>query len=173
MSKEQGFIARWSQKKLTRRHGLNPEGAVSNDEAKAASSITDPIAPADPVGDPPSSEELPPIDSLTKDSDFAPFLRVGVPAELRLAALRKLWTSDPVWALPERLDIHNLDYTFPRLRPRRPRSPAVPKAGPLLHEKVMTRLLTNRRLSVVMILTGVPGNSWSSRPNEHAAHAVG
>jgi hypothetical protein len=113
MSKEQGFIARWSQRKLAGRRGLDPEATVSSDEAKAGSSITAPAAPAVPAGGPLTSVELPPIDSLTKDSDFAPFLRAGVPAELRLAALRKLWTSDPVWALPERLDIHNLDYTFP------------------------------------------------------------
>jgi len=108
MSKEQGFLARWSQKKLAERRGLDPEGAPAN-----APPIAAPVAPAVPAGDSSIPQELPPVDSLTKDSDFAPFLRAGVPAELRLAALRKLWTSDPVWALPERLDLHNLDYTFP------------------------------------------------------------
>jgi hypothetical protein len=108
MSKEPGFIARWSQRKLAERRGLDPESAPDN-----APPIAAPVAPSVPAGDSSIPQELPPIDSLTKDSDFTPFLRAGVPAELRLAALRKLWTSDPVWALPERLDIHNLDYTFP------------------------------------------------------------
>jgi hypothetical protein len=113
MSKEQDFVRRWSQKKLAERRGLDSEAAPGSDEAKAGSPIAAPIPPADAGGDPSSSEELPPLDSLTKDSDFAPFLRASVSPELRLAALRKLWTSDPVWALPERLDIHSLDYTFP------------------------------------------------------------
>lgn len=41
---------------------------------------------------------MPALDSLTKDSDFRPFMRAGGPAELRNQALRKLWVSDPVYA---------------------------------------------------------------------------
>lgn len=42
--------------------------------------------------------DLPALDSLTRDSDFSPFMREGVPEELRNQALRKLWSSDPVYA---------------------------------------------------------------------------
>jgi len=62
-------------------------------------------------GDPNAIAELPPIESLGKDSDYRPFMREGVPQALRLAALRKLWASDPALAAPDPLDLHNLDYT--------------------------------------------------------------
>ena len=42
--------------------------------------------------------ELPSIDELTAESDYKVFLQKGVPAALTRAALRKLWTSDPVLA---------------------------------------------------------------------------
>jgi hypothetical protein len=62
-------------------------------------------------GDPKVVAELPPVDSLGKDSDYSPFMREGVPQALRLAALKKLWASDPALAAPDPLDLHNLDYT--------------------------------------------------------------
>lgn len=41
---------------------------------------------------------LPSIESLTGESDFTPFLKKGVPTLLKRAALRKLWSTDPVLA---------------------------------------------------------------------------
>jgi hypothetical protein len=38
---------------------------------------------------------LPPIESIDAQTDIAVFLQSGVPAELRLAALRRAWTVDP------------------------------------------------------------------------------
>jgi hypothetical protein len=38
---------------------------------------------------------LPPIESLTAESDFGQFLRPGVPTLLRNAALRRMWSLDP------------------------------------------------------------------------------
>ena len=40
--------------------------------------------------------ELPPIESLSKDSDFTPFLADKVPEFIRHRALQVLWRSDPV-----------------------------------------------------------------------------
>jgi hypothetical protein len=61
--------------------------------------------------------QLPPLDSLTKDSDFSPFMRPEVPEDLRRQALRKLWVLDPGLAAPDLLDMHMVDYnavpTFP------------------------------------------------------------
>jgi hypothetical protein len=87
-----GFLARWSKRKREARGGdpppaerpAAPEPAPPATPAPAAQTR----APAEPA--PP----LPPIESLTHESDFTPFLREGVPAVLRNAALRKLW-SDP------------------------------------------------------------------------------
>ncbi|KQT45352.1 hypothetical protein ASG52_14375 [Methylobacterium sp. Leaf456] len=39
--------------------------------------------------------ELPSLDTLTPDTDLTPFLRTGVPAALRNAALRRMWSLDP------------------------------------------------------------------------------
>jgi uncharacterized protein DUF3306 len=38
---------------------------------------------------------LPPIESIDAQTDITVFLQSGVPAELRLAALRRAWTVDP------------------------------------------------------------------------------
>ena len=63
-----------------------------------------PAAPApieEPIEEPASTEEpfdpstLPPLESLTADSDYTAFLAPQVPQELRLLALRKAWVSDP------------------------------------------------------------------------------
>ena len=44
------------------------------------------------------AEPLPPIESLTAESDYTPFLKEGVPERLRALALRRLWRSNPVLA---------------------------------------------------------------------------
>ncbi len=38
---------------------------------------------------------LPSIESITATTDLRPFLAPGVPRELKLAALRRAWTTDP------------------------------------------------------------------------------
>ncbi|HEX5959585.1 MAG TPA: DUF3306 domain-containing protein [Hyphomicrobiaceae bacterium] len=42
--------------------------------------------------DPPS---LPSIESISATTDLRPFLAPGVPGELKLAALRRAWVTDP------------------------------------------------------------------------------
>jgi hypothetical protein len=42
--------------------------------------------------------ELPPIDSLERDSDYTVFLQPGVDKAMQRLALRKLWGTDPVLA---------------------------------------------------------------------------
>lgn len=39
--------------------------------------------------------DLPSLDAFTPDTDLTPFLRSGVPAALRNAALRRMWSLDP------------------------------------------------------------------------------
>ncbi|MGO8917148.1 MAG: DUF3306 domain-containing protein [Stellaceae bacterium] len=77
------FLKRWSRLKQAARTPAAP-----------------PAAP--PAAHPPeaAAEEpaLPPLDSLTKDSDYTPFLRPGVPEALRKEALQRLYRSDPVLA---------------------------------------------------------------------------
>ena len=89
------FLSRWSRRKLEVRRGEAPD--------------TRPDAPPQPGDDParppvPAEEEalsaeeiaaLPPVESLTPESDVAVFLRKGVPQALRNAALRRVWALDP------------------------------------------------------------------------------
>lgn len=46
----------------------------------------------------PYPDDLPPIESLTKDSDFTAFMSERVTDKIRNAALRKLWVSNPALA---------------------------------------------------------------------------
>jgi hypothetical protein len=82
------FLTRWSRRK---REAAKPEPAPAERAAPA---------PAEAPAAPPESEtvdlaSLPSLDSITDSTDITPFLRVGVPEELRRSALRKMWTSDP------------------------------------------------------------------------------
>ncbi|MBL7309634.1 DUF3306 domain-containing protein, partial [Escherichia coli] len=38
---------------------------------------------------------LPSLEALTAETDLTPFLRAGIPAVLRNAALRRMWSLDP------------------------------------------------------------------------------
>jgi len=61
---------------------------------------------------PGAADALPPVESLTSDSDFAPFLRPGVDEGLKRSALRKLF-SDPRFNVMDGLDVYIDDYAKP------------------------------------------------------------
>jgi uncharacterized protein DUF3306 len=93
---EEGFFSRWSRRKraavaLPPPVAPDPHGTGSP-PGVAPTTAAPPLADAEPAFDPAS---LPPVDSLTADSDFAAFLRDEVPAALRNAALRRAWSLDP------------------------------------------------------------------------------
>jgi len=54
--------------------------------------------------------QLPPIESLTQDSDFTPFLRDGVPEFLKRKALRALWMADPLFNFRDGLNDYDQDF---------------------------------------------------------------
>jgi hypothetical protein len=97
MSESENFIARWSRRKRN-----------AAEEAKATPS-TDPgeepregrdsapvVSGASESSDAPSDvTKLPPIETITADTDIRAFLAPGVPAELTRAALRRAWAADP------------------------------------------------------------------------------
>jgi hypothetical protein len=99
MSDPDGFLSRWSRRKREARieepaPEAAPTGLAPPEPAASASEAPAPEA-AEP---PPELADLPPVESLTPDSDLAPFLRPGVPAALKNAALRRMWLLDPVIA---------------------------------------------------------------------------
>ena len=91
MSEEgEGFLSRWSRRKRAVVEGRAPEEAPPPAplEAKPEALPTEPEDEFD-------LESLPPIESLTIESDFKAFLHRKVPLELRSAALRRAWSLDP------------------------------------------------------------------------------
>ena len=55
---------------------------------------------------------LPSVESLGRESDFAPFMRAEVPPDLRNQAMKKLFT-DPHYNVMDRLDIYSDEYSQP------------------------------------------------------------
>jgi hypothetical protein len=84
------FLKRWARLKTEQSQPEPPEPAPQA-SAPVASPSSDERSEIRP-------EDLPPIEELTAESDFTPFLKAGVPEELKKLALRKLWRSDPVFA---------------------------------------------------------------------------
>jgi hypothetical protein len=91
-----GFLSRWSRRK----RGEEVPEPEAPPTVEAASPAPEPLEEAPPPEAPPEPEfdvsTLPPIETLDASSDFTVFLKPGVPAELRLAALRKAWIADPL-----------------------------------------------------------------------------
>jgi hypothetical protein len=111
---ERGFLGRWSGRKRAAREeerrdteqpadaaagapdgrpGAEDAGGPDRDETGA-------VAPAgDENGEEPISEEelarLPPVAEAERSADLRPYLRRGVPPELRRAALRRMWSLNP------------------------------------------------------------------------------
>jgi len=96
-------LSRWSRRKH---------------EAARAKAAPEPLPPAPVpvqprqtvVAVPPAEEPLPPVESLTIDSDFTKFLGPKVDENIKRAALRKLF-SDPRFNVMDGLDTYIDDYT--------------------------------------------------------------
>jgi hypothetical protein len=87
------FLSRWSRRKLeARRPAPEPEEApprIGEGPLPAEPSATEAAA------SPETLAALPRLEDLTPDSDVSAFLQKGIPATLRNAALRKMWSLDP------------------------------------------------------------------------------
>lgn len=107
------FLARWSRLKREARDEQQADAAetprevaTAREEPAAAATTPAPPAAAPPAGAP----ALPPIEQLTPESDFRPFMAGGVPPQTRAAALRKLF-ADPHFNVPDPFEVHSQDYT--------------------------------------------------------------
>ena len=104
------FLSRWSRRK---HEAARAERAAS--EAALAPSRRRFPAPTlrRPLRAPPRrTAPLPPVESLTIDSDFAPFLKPGGRRAVKRAALTQLF-SDPRFNVMDGLDIYIDDYIEP------------------------------------------------------------
>ena len=95
-------IRRWSQRKTKARQAQTPEVPKEIEPGSET-----PSSGQDTSLD---ASSLPPLEDLTADSDFTPFLQTGVPSALKRAALRKLWSSDPVLANVDGLNDYDEDF---------------------------------------------------------------
>jgi hypothetical protein len=87
---EDDFLSRWSRRK----HQANREAAQ----------------PAPAPANAPAQPALPPLESLTFESDFTPFLAANVAESVKRAALKKL-LHDPRFNVMDGLDTYIDDYT--------------------------------------------------------------
>jgi hypothetical protein len=114
----ESFFSRWSRQKRAAAESLAPAtpavppvaepGQVQQPQAEAASAT-----PALPQTQAPAP--LPTLDdvgALTPESDFQPFMQRGVGAEVRNAAMKKLF-ADPHFNVMDGLDIYIDDYSQP------------------------------------------------------------
>jgi hypothetical protein len=93
MNDPENFIGRWSRRK---REAANEDAQAERPAAPASEkeSRPDPLQSAQPVPEFDISS-LPPIETIDAGTDITAFLRPGVPAALRHAALRRAWSADP------------------------------------------------------------------------------
>ena len=93
-------LSRWSRRKL--------EAAATAPQPTASPASIAPAPARVPAGA--SPPELPPVESLTFESDFTAFLRPEVDADLKRAALKQLF-RDPRFNIMDGLDTYIDDYT--------------------------------------------------------------
>jgi hypothetical protein len=115
--RDEGFLRRWSrlkQDERNRRPETPAEEAAQEEIAPAAASAVPDAAPGVEAAQPDDpNANLPPIESLDRNSDYTAFLRPGVAPELKRQALGKLWRSDPVFANLDGLLEYGEDFSAP------------------------------------------------------------
>jgi hypothetical protein len=115
--KDESFIGRWSRKKLAAKAApaagtAAPAGGVVPAQATPAAGRDVPTAGVVPAPAGTQSQPLPPVESLTPESDFAPFMGSGVDAGVKRQALKALF-SDPRFNVMDGLDVYIDDYSKP------------------------------------------------------------
>ncbi len=115
MTAPENFVSRWSRLK----RGSAKDRETAPAESTPSLIAVAPAAPPTPSFDP---AVLPPIESITVDTDIRAFLQSGVPTKLAQAALRRVWATDP--AIRDFIGIaeNQWDFTDPT---------AIPGFGPM------------------------------------------
>lgn len=94
------FLSRWSRRKLGKDQPAPEPQPVVN--APAVPPAASPESPPEP---------LPPVESLTPESDFKPFMRPDVDPALKQAAMKQLF-KDPHFNVMDGLDTYIDDYSI-------------------------------------------------------------
>jgi hypothetical protein len=133
MNDPENFLTRWSRRKRTAvDEPASPEGEGEREPGAPDASCTEraaddaapptPAVDADPAQPAFDLSTLPSIESITAETDIRAFLAPGVPAEMRLAALRRAWAADPKVRDFVGLNDYDFDFHTPG---------AIPGFGPL------------------------------------------
>jgi hypothetical protein len=116
---DEGFISRWSRRKTEAKQDDAKSGVAPEQPATGAPpAVTPAQGPGTPAQPAPASLEpgggsaLPPVESLTPESDFTPFMKPGVDADTRRAAAKMLF-QDPRFNVMDGLDVYIDDYSKP------------------------------------------------------------
>lgn len=110
---DENFLARWSRRKVEARKGdeAGDPGAIPDDVTPTqAATASQAVTPEKPGAQ--SPEPLPPLESLTPRSDFAPFMREGVDPALKGQALKTLFSDASLYPM-DGLDVYIDDYSKP------------------------------------------------------------
>ncbi len=115
MTDAAGFIGRWSRRKA----GIDEAAKVALQTVPVTTTAPLPVVAgvdADADAAAPEAEVALPsmadVAALTRESDFAPFVRTGVNPGVRNAAMKKLF-SDPHFNIMDGLDTYIDDYSQP------------------------------------------------------------
>ena len=126
MSGSENFAARWSRlKRATVKEQQDAEAAqpvarsadAAPIEALSPSTQGGPSQASEPSRIPFDPESLPPIESITAETDIKAFLQSGVPEVLTRAALRRAWAADPAIRDFIGLAENQWDFTDPTAMP--------------------------------------------------------
>jgi hypothetical protein len=119
-SGDERFLSRWSRLKRASRDTApaspaSDESALRSQESAVMPPAAGTGAAAAPAPSPAAAHDaavaaLPPVESLTIESDYAPFFQPKVPESLRRAAVKKLF-ADPHFNVMDGLDTYIDDYT--------------------------------------------------------------
>ncbi|MFD0858710.1 DUF3306 domain-containing protein [Roseovarius aquimarinus] len=96
-TREGGFFSGWSRRKLAAKREearqARPPEDEAPEEAEARAALEE--ASREEALDEEAIAALPSLDSLKAGSDIKPFLAPGIPAKLKNAALRRMWSVTP------------------------------------------------------------------------------
>jgi len=102
---DEPFLSRWSKRKTEARAGAPPPAEPAPEALPPA---TTPASEAASVPD----EPLPPVESLTMESDYTGFMKPEIEPDLKRKALKALFKA-PHFNVMDGLDIYIADYSQP------------------------------------------------------------
>ena len=148
-------LKRWSQRKFEAAREKNAPATAANPVAAPGTvAAPAPVDVAQPAAAPASVMTLPPIESLTIDSDFTAFFQPKVGESLKRQALKQLF-RDPQFNVMDGLDVYVGDYSLPD-----PISPDIVKQmvqGRYIFDPPATRINAQGQVEDVPPEEAVPG----------------